>query len=73
MVPDRNTIKNWVQMFRPTASATNKKLGGRVGIVWSPENTEAVYDVIGRSLKQSGHRHSAVLNVLQLIDPGFDK
>jgi transposase len=48
MVPDRNTIKNWVQKFRPTASATNKKPGGRVGTVWSPENTETVCGVIGR-------------------------
>jgi hypothetical protein len=36
-VPDRNTIKNWVQKFRTTASATDRKPEGRVRTVRTPE------------------------------------
>jgi hypothetical protein len=64
MVPDREAIKNWVQTFRPTASATNKKLGGRVRTVWAPKNTERIRSDIGRSLKRLGHRHTVALEIL---------
>ena len=54
-IPDRNIIKNWVQKFRTTASATNKNLGGTF-------RTEILRAAIGRSPKRSVRRHSVVLN-----------
>jgi len=52
-VPDHNTIKNWVEMFWTTDSATNKKPGGSFRTVWAPENIERVWATIGHSPKRS--------------------
>ncbi|GFG30865.1 hypothetical protein Cfor_10276, partial [Coptotermes formosanus] len=41
-VPDCSTIKKWVQRFRITTSATNKKPKGRVRILRTPRNIEGV-------------------------------
>jgi hypothetical protein len=61
-VPDCNTIKNWVEMFRTTAFATNKNPGGSV---WTPENIERVRAAIGHSPKRSAHRHSVTFSTFR--------
>jgi hypothetical protein len=62
-VPNRSTIKKWIQKFRTTASATNKNPEGRVRNVRTPEDTERARAAIGRSPKQSARRHSVALNI----------
>jgi hypothetical protein len=62
-VTDRSTIKNWVQKFRTTASATNKKPEGRVKTERTPENIETAWAAISRSHKRSARRHSVALNI----------
>jgi hypothetical protein len=42
MVPDRNTIKKFIEKFQTTASAANKIPAGSVRTVWTPENTGRV-------------------------------
>ena len=62
-VPHRNTLKKWVQKFRTTASATNKKPENRVRTVRTPETIERARAAVGRSPKRSACRHSVALNV----------
>ena len=62
-VPDRNTIKNWVQNFRTMASATNKKPGAAVRTVRTPEGTAGLRATIGRNPKRSARRHSVALTI----------
>jgi hypothetical protein len=62
-VPDRSTFKNWVQKFRTTASATNKKPEGRVRAVRTPEKIERAQAAIGRSPKRSAGTHTVALNI----------
>jgi hypothetical protein len=62
-VPDCSTIKKWVQRFRITTSATNKKPKGRVRILRTPRNIEGVGAALGRSPKVSARTYSVSLNI----------
>lgn len=62
-VPERHTIRRWVDQFRATASATNKKPPGKPRTVRTPENIERVRNAIDRSPRRSVNKHAAVLHL----------
>lgn len=62
-VPERHTIRRWVDQFRATASAVNKTPPGRPRTVRTPENIERVRSAIDRSPRRSATRHAALLHV----------
>lgn len=62
-VPTRQTILNWVENFRLTASALPKKNSGRPRTVRTPENVERVRTAILQSPQRSARRHSVALHM----------
>ena len=62
-VHDGNTVKNLVQKFRTTSSATNMNPRDGVTTVGTPGNNDRVWSAIGRSSKWSAGRHSATRNM----------
>ncbi|XP_014479836.1 PREDICTED: uncharacterized protein LOC106747072 [Dinoponera quadriceps] len=59
-VPDRKTIKNWIENLETTGQTT-KKRGGTARTIRTPENVEAVRVAIARSPRRSARRHSIAL------------
>lgn len=62
-VPTRQTIINWVNALRTTASATNKKPPGRRRTIRSPENVERVRVAFQQSPRRSVLQHSQALGI----------
>lgn len=62
-VPTRNTIMRWVNNFRETANATNKKRPGKKKTVRTPETIERVRSALHTSPARSARRHAASLNL----------
>ena len=62
-LPDVRTITRWVNSFRLTASACNRKRGRSKRTVRTPAMIENVGAAITRSPKSSARRHSAALNI----------
>ena len=62
-VPSRKSITRWVQQFRATVYATNKKPSGRPRTVRIPDNIARVITALERSPTRSFRRQSQVLNI----------
>jgi hypothetical protein len=61
----RNTIQLWVENFRTSTSALQKKPAGSVRTVRSPQNIQAVRQSFSRSPKRSARRHSVALGIFE--------
>ena len=61
-VPDKKTIKIWVQNFENTGQTT-KKTGGSAKTIRTPENVEVVREAIARSPRRSARRLSFALGI----------
>ncbi|XP_014471890.1 PREDICTED: uncharacterized protein LOC106742984 [Dinoponera quadriceps] len=61
-VPDRKTIKNWIENLETTGQTT-KKRGGTARTIRTPENVEAVRVAIARSPRRSARRHIIALGL----------
>jgi hypothetical protein len=62
-VPDRNTIKNWVEKFRTTTSATNKKTCRRCQNCADTGKHWKVTSRYRSQPKRSARRHSVALSM----------
>ncbi|KAJ4447099.1 hypothetical protein ANN_09099 [Periplaneta americana] len=61
--PDRNTINNWIEKLRTTASVRDNKPGSRARTVRTPENIERVRTAVIRSPKRSARRQVVAPNI----------
>jgi hypothetical protein len=60
-IPERHTITNWVNKFRTTSSALDRKPGRNVKYVRTPENIERVRNAVNRSPRHSARKHASAL------------
>jgi hypothetical protein len=58
-ISECHTITNWVNRFR--SSALNRKPGGSVKSVQTPENIECVRNAVNRSPRHSARKHASAL------------
>ena len=62
-VPERHTIRRWVDQFCATASAMNKTPLGKPRTVLMPEDIKRVWNAIDRSPRHSVNKHTTVLHL----------
>jgi hypothetical protein len=58
-IPERHTITNWVNKFHTTSSALDRKPGGSVKSMWTPENIEHVRNAVNRSPRRLVRKHAS--------------
>jgi hypothetical protein len=62
-IPCHSTIQLWVESFRTSPSALQKKPPGRVCEVWSPQNIKTLMQSFSRNPRCSATRKSVALGI----------
>lgn len=61
--PSANLVKSWVQRFRETSSAINKKPPGKERTVRTPDNVARVRRAVNENPRRSVRKHAQMLNM----------
>jgi len=65
-VPNRRTIKVWMEKFRSSGSVFDKKPGGSKRTVRTPENIDRVRVPMDKNPRRSAFRHAAIVQVREI-------